>query len=205
MNGARGDMNAKHCSRVVHRYMQRTVRRDQFGWNPTVVRAFTRIEVVHHQALDDDLGLVRPRGAPDDEAEDGEEQDEGEEAQDDLAAAGEAAVAGEVLVGPLLLDDVALGPALVVERLALPAGALPEVPREAADGGGARVAAVGWVRRRLVGAVEHRRGLHRRGLVPAVVRLPRRALHVVVVAPADPAGPLRRPRRRRRRPLLKSM
>jgi len=31
--------------------MQRTVRRDQFGWNPTVVCAFTGIEVVHHQAL----------------------------------------------------------------------------------------------------------------------------------------------------------
>jgi hypothetical protein len=148
--------------------------------------------------LDDDLGLVRPGGAPDDEAEDGEEEDEGEEAEYDLAAAGEAAIAGEVLVRALLLDDVALGPPLVVEHLAVPGGALAEVAGEAADGGGAGVAAVGGVRRRLVGAVVDRRGLHRRGLVAAVVRFPRRALHVVA-AVAGAAAPLRRPRRRRRR------
>jgi hypothetical protein len=149
--------------------------------------------------LDDDLGLVRPGGAPDDEAEDGEEEDEGEEAEYDLAAAGEAAIAGEVLVRALLLDDVALGPPLVVEHLAVPGGALAEVAGEAADGGGAGVAAVGGVRRRLVGAVVDRRGLHRRGLVAAVVRLPRRALHVVAAVAGGAAAPLRRPRRRRRR------
>jgi len=154
--------------------------------------------------LDDDLGLVRPGGAPDDEAEGGEEEDEGEEPEYDLATAGEAAVPCEVLVRAFLLDDVALGPALVVEHLAVPAAALAEVAGEAADGGGAGVAAVGRVRRRLVGAVVDGRRLHRRRLVPAVVRLPRRALHVVpavarAAGNAPAAAPLRRPRRRRRR------
>jgi len=51
MDGARSDMNSKHCGRVVHRYVQRTVCCDQFGWNTAVVCAFTSIEVVHHQAL----------------------------------------------------------------------------------------------------------------------------------------------------------
>jgi hypothetical protein len=134
--------------------------------------------------LYDNLGLVRPRRAPDDEAEGGEEQDEGEESHYDLAPAGERSVAGEVLVRPFLLDDVALRPALVAERPALPGAALA-----AADGGGARAAAVGGVRRRLVRAVVHRRGLHRRGPVPG---LPRRALHVVVARRGAP-------RRRRRR------
>ena len=79
--------------------------------------------------LNDDLGLVRPGGAPDDEAEGGEEEDEGEEPEYDLASAGEPAVPGEVLVRPFLLDDVALGPPLVVEHLVVPAAgaALAEV------------------------------------------------------------------------------
>jgi len=51
MDGARSDMNSKHCGRVVHSYVQRTVCCDQFGWNTAVVCAFTSIEVVHHQAL----------------------------------------------------------------------------------------------------------------------------------------------------------
>jgi hypothetical protein len=79
--------------------------------------------------LYDNLGLVRPRCAPDDEAEGGEQQDEGEESHyDDLAPAGERSVAGgEVLVRPFLLDDVALRPALVAEQLALPGAGLAEV------------------------------------------------------------------------------
>lgn len=117
---------------------------------------------------------------PYDKREDREEQNKAEESKNDLATPRQPPVLIEIIIRPFFLDHIALRPTLVIHPLpvSLPARRWPERPREPAGRGGPGVASEWRVGGWLHGAVVNRGSLHRRRLV-AIVRVPRRALHVV--------------------------
>lgn len=141
------------------------------------------------QYLHGDLGLLGAAGAPEHEGEEGEEDDEAaDEDEAVLAALGHGAPLVLVVQEPFFLDDPDLLPPFARRRpLAARRLVLVVAAGEAAGGG---VPADGGVRvaRRRHGAQRRRRVHGRRRLGLTVVRVPRRALHVVHRAPHHAAA-----------------
>lgn len=179
-------MYAEERGWVPIRNPDRRIQRQHICGHSRLIHPRLYVEAPEYHILDDDLGLVRPPGAPEDQREHREEDDESEgqtEVQPDAAVRGGI----EVVVVIVIVFSVGRGAKLKVSVNLLPGAGMLRVLDGGRKSGGGGLAGV--VNRRAVVVVRRAEGARAvRHFLDVVLRW---TLHVV-------QRPPRRPRWRRR-------